>query len=135
MARPWRKHWPHIGRDGRKAYQLGYRDHRGKATAKSFASAKLANEWASDYMRAERRGAESLRRFVDDLDAAEANGQNAAARTIGEVVQLYFAFNAPDTADGLAPSTFRSYRHVASRHLLGIAGMERGKPNPPAKYA
>jgi integrase len=96
---------------------------------------KLANEWASDYMWAERRGAASLRRFLDDLDAAEANGQNAAARTIGEVVQLYFAFNAPDAADGLAPSSFRSYRHVASRHLLGIAGMERGKPNPPARYA
>jgi integrase len=136
MARPWRKRWPHVGRDGRKTYQLGYRDHRGKTTGKAFASAKLANEWESDYIRAERRGPESLRRFLDDLDAAEANRQSdPTSRAIGEVIQLYFALNAPEMEDGLAPSTFRSYGHSASRHLLGVPGMSKGKALQPAAYA
>ncbi len=52
-----------------------------------------------DYVSAERRGRDSLRRFLLDLDAREANAASET-RTIGEVVQLYFAFNAPDTADG-----------------------------------
>jgi len=57
------------------------------------------------------------------------------SRTIGEIIQLYFAFNAPDTADGLAGSTFRTYRHSASCHLLGKPGVHRGKPRKPAAYA
>jgi hypothetical protein len=32
-------------------------------------------------------------------------------------------------------STFRAYRHSASRHLLGLPGMSRGKKNTPADYA
>ncbi len=69
-----------------------------------------------------------------DLDAKEANG-STSGQTVGEVIQLYFAFNAPDTQDGLAGSTFRTYRHVASRHLLGLRGMTAGKPTPVARYA
>ncbi len=59
----------------------------------------------------------------------------ATGQSIGEVIQLYFAFNAPETADGLAQTTFRSYRHSANRHLLGVAGMYRGKPLAPAEHA
>ncbi len=62
--------------------------------------AKLADEWIETYIAAERRGNDSLRRFLLDLDAKEANG-NTGGQTIDEVIQLYFAFNAPDTADGL----------------------------------
>ena len=52
-----------------------------------------------------------------------------------EIVQLHFAFNAPDTADGLATSTFRTYSWSAKRHLLGHEGASRGRRMPPAKYA
>lgn len=134
MAKPWRKKWPHVGKSGRKSYQLGFRDHDGIVRSKAFPSAKTATAWAEDYVTAERRGRDSLRRFLLDLDAREANGE-ADAQTIGRVIQLYFAFNAPDTADGLATSTFRTYRHSANRHLLGLPGLEKGKPTPPAEYA
>ncbi len=134
MAKPWKKRWPHVGKDGRKTYQLGFRDHDGKQTAKAFPSAKLATEWAEDYVSAERRGLDSLRRFLLDLDAKEANG-DTTGQTIGEVIQLYFAFNAPETADGLATSTFHVYRYSANRHLLGLPGTDRGKKLPPAQYA
>jgi hypothetical protein len=134
MAKPWKKRWPHVGKDGRKTYQLGFRDHGGKPTAKVFPSAKLANEWAEDYVSAERRGPDSLRRFLLDLDAKQANS-DATGQTIGDVIQLYFAFNAPETADGLATSTFNTYRHSANRHLLAMPGADRGKKLPPAKYA
>jgi transposase len=40
------------------------------------------------YVTAERRGRDSLRRFLLDLDAKEAN--EVEARTIGEVIDLYF---------------------------------------------
>jgi integrase len=134
MARPWKKKWPYVARNGHKSYQVGFRDHDGIERTKSFPSAKLANAWVEEYVACERRGNDSLRRFLLDLDAKEAN-QKATGQTIGEVIQLYFAFNAPETADGLATSTFHTYRHSANRHLLGLPGSDRGKELPPAKYA
>jgi hypothetical protein len=133
VARPWRKQWPYVSRSGKRSYQLGYRDHDGGDRTKSFATARHANTWRSDYMTAERRGPESLRRFLLDLDAQEAN-EREDRRTIAEVIQLYFAYNAPDTPDGLAPSTFRSYQHAARRHLLGAPGESRGRYLAPAPH-
>jgi hypothetical protein len=134
MARPWKTQWPYVAKSGRKSYRIGFRDHKAALRTKAFPSAKLANEWMQDYIAAERRGTHSLRRFLLDLDARDASG-DFTGRTIGEVIQIYFAFNAPETADGLARSTFRAYGHSASRHLLGKPGMERGKSQPPADYA
>ena len=133
MARPWRKRWPYVSKSGKRSYQLGYRDHEGGDRTKSFPTVRHANAWRSEYMAAERRGTESLRRFLLDLDAQEANEQDHR-RTIAEVIQLYFAFNAPETPDGLAPSTFRSYQHAARRHLLGAPGETRGKYLAPAPH-
>src|ERR1022692_1547818 len=136
MARPWKKHgrWPHVAKSGAKTYFVGFYDHEGAQRTRSFAAAKAAREWMDDYITAERRGRESLRRFLLDLDAREANAVSDS-RTIGEIVQLYFAFNAPDTADGLATSTFRTYRWSAKRHLLGHEGMIKGKRLAPAQHA
>ncbi len=134
MARPWKKQWPYVGKRGAKSYRVGFRDHNAVERTKAFPSAKAAGEWIDAYTSSERRGTDSLRRFLLDLDAKEANG-SASGQTIGDVIQLYFAFNAPDTQDGLAASTFRTYRHVASRHLLGLRGMTAGKPTAPAPYA
>jgi len=134
MARPWKKAWPYVGQGGRKSYRVGFRDHEGRERTKAFPSAKHGNEWMDEYVSAERRGLESLRRFLLDLDAKEANVVTST-RTIGDVIELYFAFNAPDTKDGLARSTFKTYRHSASRHLLGLPGSSRGKPLKPAAYA
>ena len=136
MAKPWKKHrrWPYVARNGARSYCVGFYDHEGVERARSFPSAKTAREWIDDYVAAERRGRESLRRFLLDLDAREANGP-IDARTIGEVVQLYFAFNAPDAEEGLATSTFRSYSASAKRHLLGHEGATRGERLAPASYA
>ncbi len=134
MAKPWKKRWPYISKSGRKTYWLGFRDHDGVERTKSFASVKAAKEWADLYVSSERRGLETLRRFLLDLDAKDANC-STDAMTIGEVVQLYFAFNAPDTPDGLSTSTFHTYRYSAKRHLLGHPGVDRGREVPPAPYA
>src|SRR5580658_5114335 len=133
MAKPWKKQWPYVTKAGKKSYRVGFRDHHGVERTKAFSSAIAASEWMRDYVSAERRGSHSLRRFLLDLDAKDAS--NAAAQTIGDVIQLYLAFNAPDTADGLAVTTFRGYRHVATRHLLGVTTTYNGKPNPPPAYA
>ena len=136
MARPWKKQWPYVSKRGVRSYRVGFRDHESTERTKAFPSAKLASQWMDAYVSAERRGRESLRRFLLDLDATEANrGVADDGMSIGQVIELYFAFNAPETPDGLAQSTFRSYRHVASRHLLGLPGMTAGKPSPTAKYA
>ena len=74
MARPWKKKWPYVTKRGQKSYQVGFRDHDGVERTKSFPTAKLANEWVVAYVTAERRGPNSLRRFLLDLDAKEANG-------------------------------------------------------------
>jgi integrase len=136
MARPWKKHgrWPHVAKNGARSYFVGFYDHEGSQRTRSFPAAKAARDWMEDYVSAERRGRDSLRRFLLDLDAQEASAASEA-RTIGEVVQLYFAFNSPDTADGLATSTFRTYSWSARRHLLGHEGVTRGRRTPPAKYA
>jgi integrase len=134
MAKPWKKQWPYITKSGAKSYRVGFRDHDGIARTKAFPTAKVANEWTEEYVSAERRGSHSLRRFLLDLDAKDASG-DVNGRTIGEVIQLYFAFNAPETSDGLATSTFHSYRHSANRHLLGMPGTDRGKKLAPANYA
>ena len=136
MARSWKKHgrWPHVAKNGARSYFVGFYDHDGSQRTRSFPAARAARDWMEDYVSAERRGRESLRRFLLDLDAREANAASET-RTIGEVVQLYFAFNAPDTADGLATSTFRTYSWSAKRHLLGHEGASRGRRMPPAKYA
>ena len=133
MARPWKKYgrWPHVAKNGARSYFVGFYDHEGSQRTRSFPAARAARDWMEDYVSAERRGRDSLRRFLLDLDAREANA-GSEARTIGEVVQLYFAFNAPDTADGLATSTFRTYSWSAKRHLLGHEGTSRGRRMPPA---
>jgi|GEM_PF-6469860 len=70
-----------------------------------------------DYITAERRGRESLRRFLLDLDAKDAS--DLEARTIGEVLRLYLEVNAhPRNEGGLAPSTFERYEQIAGRHML-----------------
>ncbi len=96
MARPWRRHrrWPHVAKSGARSYGLGFYDHEDVERSRSFPTAKAAREWIGDYVAAERRGSDSLRRFLLDLDAQEANAV-IETRTIGEIVQLYFAFNAP----------------------------------------
>jgi hypothetical protein len=134
MAKPWKKKWPYVAKSGRKSYVVGFRDHESIERSKSFPAAKMATAWIEEFVWAERRGSDSLRRFLLDLDAKEANS-SAAGQSIGEVIQLYFAFNAPETADGLAQTTFRSYRHSANRHLLGVAGMSRGEHLTPADHA
>ena len=123
-----------MAKSGARSYFVGFYDHEGSQRTRSFPVARAARDWMGDYVSAERRGRESLRRFLLDLDAREANAA-IEARTIGEVVQLYFAFNAPDTADGLATSTFRTYSWSAKRHLLGHEGASRGQRMPSAKYA
>jgi integrase len=136
MSRPWRKHgrWPRVAKSGTRSYCVGFYDHEGVERSRSFPTVKAARGWIDDYVAAERRGPDSLRRFLLDLDAKEANAA-IETRTIGEVVQLYFAFNAPDTADGLATSTFRTYSWSANRHLLGNEGAVKGRRVRPATYA
>jgi hypothetical protein len=136
MARPWKKkkRWPHVARSGAKSYAVGFYDHEGKESTRSFPSARIATEWMEKYSTAERRGTDSLRRFLLDLDAREANAR-IDGRTIGDVIQLYLAHNAPEVQDGLARSTFRGYKGVAKRHLLGHPGAKRGRPIAPAQYA
>jgi hypothetical protein len=45
-----------------------------------------------DYMTAERRGRDSLRRFLLDLDAKEAN--EAEGRTIAQILELFLEVDA-----------------------------------------
>jgi hypothetical protein len=128
MAKPWkkRKRWPHVAKSGAKTYFVGFYDHDGAERTRSFPAARLAREWIDGYIAAERRGRESLRRSLLDLDAQEANSA-ADARTTGEVIQLYFAFNTPEMEEGLATSTFHTYSWSAKRHLLGHSGTIKGR--------
>lgn len=69
------------------------------------------------YISAERRGPESLRRFLLDLDAKEANALEA--RTIGQVLELYLQVNAhPGNPGGLAASTYERYESLVGLHML-----------------
>jgi hypothetical protein len=71
-----------------------------------------------DYITAERRGRDSLRRFLLDLDAKEAN--QAERWSLGAVLELYLRVNAhPHNEGGLAPSTYKRYESVIHVHLLG----------------
>jgi hypothetical protein len=120
--RPWKKTpWPRIGVRGRKSYVVGYFDHERVERCKTFGSAGGvggAREWMSDYSAAERRGADSLRRFLLDLDAQEAN--QVDGRLFAEIVEMYFALDADPTLEGgLARSTFASYSTAANCYLLG----------------
>jgi hypothetical protein len=122
MARPWRKGsaWPYVAKSGRKSYAVGFYDHDKTERSRSFPTVRHARAWMDDYITAERRGRGSLRRFLLDLDAKEANA--AQARTIAEVLELYLAVNAhPRNEGGLAPSTYERYEQVIGLHLLGKA--------------
>jgi len=108
MARPWRKRWPYICKSGRRSYVVGFYDHERRERCRTFPSAHHARAWMDDYITAERRGRSSLRRFLLDLDAKEAN--ELEARTIGHVLELYLKVNAhPSNPRGLAPSTYERY--------------------------
>jgi hypothetical protein len=137
MARPWEKKsaWPYIAKSGRRSYTLGFYDHDRVERSRAFPSVSHARDWMYDYITAERRGRDSLRRFLLDLDAKEAN--EAEARSIGEILELYLAVNAhPRNEGGLAPSTFARYASLANRHLLGKPRRgPRGEALPPARYA
>ncbi len=119
MARPWQlKPWPYLRKDGRKSWRLGYSDHEGRGRSKAFSSSHAARQWVGDYVDAERRGTDSLMRFLLDLDAQEQNAIHKGL-VLGEVVQLYLAHNGPEDEEGLARSTFEGYRHTANLYLLG----------------
>jgi hypothetical protein len=120
MVRPWKKKsaWPYVAKSGRKSYTLGFYDHEKVERSRSFPSVRHARGWMDDYITAERRGRDSLRRFLLDLDAKEAN--EAEARSIGDVLELYLAVNAhPRNEGGLGPSTYERYEWTIGRHLLG----------------
>lgn len=121
MSQPWKKQWPRIGKGGRRSYVIGFYDHERRERTRTFATAGGvggAGEWMSGYRAAERHGVESLRRFLLDLDAREANV--AEGRVLGDVIELYFSLDADPKLDGgLAEQTFRGYRTTANCHLLG----------------
>jgi hypothetical protein len=80
------------------------------------------------YSAAERRGPGSLRRFLLDLDAREANAIDG--RTLGEVVELYFALDAdPRLQGGLAPQTF--WQFAGSTSAERQKRTERRSPSGP----
>lgn len=119
MARPWpkRSSWPRVGKRGRRSYVVGFYDHERRERSRTFPSVRHARAWMDDYVTAERRGRESLRRFLLDLDAKEAN--ELEAHTIAEVLELYLAVNAhPRNEGGLAPITYARYESVVGRHML-----------------
>jgi hypothetical protein len=101
MAGPWKKQWPYVTKTGKESYRVGFRDHDGGVRTKAFPLATVANEWMREYVLAERRGKHSLRRFLLDLDAKDATG-DVASKTIGEVIQLYFAFSRCATRRSMA---------------------------------
>jgi integrase len=90
----------------------------------------------NDYITAERRGRDSLRRFLLDLDAKEAN--EAEGRTIAQILELFLEVDAhPRNEEGLAPSTYALYKSVLNCHLLGKPRHQPGNRGklPPADYA
>jgi hypothetical protein len=88
-----------------------------------------------DYITAERRGRDSLRRFLLDLDAKDAN--DLEARTIGHVLDLYLRVNAhPKNPGGLAPSTYERYESLIGLHMLDKPRPRGfGSLAPPRPYA
>ena len=114
MSRPWKKLWPRIGTTGKKSYIVGYYDHDGVERTKTRGSASHAREWMGDYFAAEGRGPDSLRRFLLDLDAKEANGSKVAEPRGGAgAVPRVDAH--PRNEGGLAPSTYERYEWTIGR--------------------
>lgn len=119
MARPWRKRsaWPYVAKSGRRSYRVGFYDHDKRERTKNFPSVRHAREWMRDYITAERRGRDSLCRFLLDLDAKEAN--DAEGRTIAEIVELFLETDAhPRNEEGLALATY-DLSSALNNHLLG----------------
>jgi hypothetical protein len=138
VARPWPKRsaWPYVAKSGRRSYTVGFYDHDKRERSRSFPSVRHAREWMRDYVTAERRGPDSLRRFVLDLDAKEAN--EAEGRTISQILELFMELDAhPRNEEGLAPSTYAHYGSVMDRHLLGKPRRQSGNRRKlvPAGYA
>src|SRR5208283_2865429 len=84
-----------------------------------------------DYIDAERRGKDSLMRFLLDLDAKDANHPQEG-RVLGEIIVLFLAHNRPEDNAGLAPSTYSGYRYLSNRHLLGHQGYDKKFERLPA---
>ncbi|MBV9336750.1 MAG: hypothetical protein JO243_12765 [Solirubrobacterales bacterium] len=116
MRAPWKKHggWPYEGRLG-KTWQLGYRDHDSRVRSKSFRTKTAAESWAREYADAERNS--RLRAFLLGSDDPEVL---LDATPVAELMLDWLASDAhPDSAGGLARSTWDSYRSLASRHIIG----------------
>jgi integrase len=138
VARPWPKRsgWPYVAKSGRRSYQVGFYDHEKRERTRTFPSASHAREWMHDYSTAERRGHNSLRRFLLDLDATEAN--KVEGRTIAQILELFMELDAhPRNEEGLAPSTYAHYTSVLNCHLLGKPRHQPGNRRTlaPADYA
>ena len=113
MSRPWLKRsaWPYVAKNGRRSYRVGFYDHDKRERTRTFPSVRHARAWMSDYITAERRGRDSLRRFLLDLDAKEAN--EAEGRTIAEILELFLELDAhPRNQEGVAPTTYALYKSV-----------------------
>ncbi len=137
MARPWPKRsaWPRVAKNGRRSYQVGFYDHDKVERTRSFPTVRHARAWMSDYVTAERRGRNSLRRFLLDLD--ENDFDAAAARTLADVLELYLQRDAhPRNPEGLAPSTYQRYTSLVNCYLLGKPHRgPGGRKLLPAPYA
>jgi hypothetical protein len=138
VAKPWRKRsaWPYVAKNGRRSYVVGFYDHDKRERSRTFHTVRHARAWMSDYMTAERRGADSLRRFLLDLDAKEAN--EAEGRTIAQILELFLEIDGhPRNEEGLAPSTYTLYKSVLNCHLLGKPRRQPGNRRklPPEPYA
>jgi integrase len=116
MQAPWKKPkgWPYQGPRG-ISWQLGYRDHNGRVSSKSFATKADAQTWSREYVRADRQ--DGLRGFLLGPAATDAKGDTTP---LAELMIDWLATDAhPDSPGGLAPSTWDSYRSVISRHIIG----------------
>jgi integrase len=136
MARPWPKKskWPYVAKSGRRSYVVGFYDHDRRERCRTFPSVRHARAWMDDYISAERRGRESLRRLLLDLDAKEAN--ELEARTIGQLLELYLQVNAhPSNPGGLAPATYERYESLIGLHMLDKPRRRGFGMVPPRPYA
>jgi hypothetical protein len=138
MSRPWprRSAWPRVGKKGRRSYQVGFYSHDRRESSRTFPTARHARAWMDDYITAERRGRDSLRRFLLDLDAKEAN--EAEGRPIAQILELFMELDAhPRNEEGVAPTTYTLYKSVLNCHLLGKPRSQPGNRRklPPADYA
>lgn len=138
MSRSWPKRasWPYVAKNGRRSYRVGFYDHDKRERTRTFPSVRHARAWMHDYITVERRGPDSLRRFLLDLDAKEAN--EAEGRTIAEILELFLEVDAhPRNQEGVAPSTYTLYKSVLNCHLLGKPRRQPGNRRklPPADYA